>query len=824
MAVSALPSMAQSLSVNFGAERGPSPVSEASKTSGVILIDGDKWNNTTVNGSGGLTNLIDSTGATTDATVDWTAQNTWVSGSSGATTTSENGDLTKGYLDDSGTGWTVDLVSQYLVSDLYIIHGTDQGNSANMSVVSVNGQFYKGNGSTTVPATGVSDSWSADNWSVADILLESDNYLKVSKQTAASIAGFSSSPGRSAIAAIQVQNTYSGTLSHWDLNGSTAGAGGIAPSGTWDSTTTNWSPSADGDVATGAWTAGNGAVFSAGTDATDPYAITVSGAQSASALWFQDGTTTIGGDSVTLTNEAVVRTDSNAVINSVISGTDGLLKVGTGTLTLGAQNTFSGGLLIEDGEVTLTTGGSTGAIRGDVTVNPGGTLHAAVNNGLGWGSGTKVNTLNLNGGTFHTSINSDNGWGITVNMTGGSVTNANSGYMSLGGGSSLNSLASDITSTFGANIRIREGNTNNALNIDVADGGAATDMLISGIISQQGGARSLIKNGDGLLALSSQNTYSGGTIVNAGTLALTGGGGGNGTIRGSVTINTGASLSLNTGDATGYNTGTDQLNEINLNGGNLHVAVTNNQTLGNGVISMTGGTITGVAGSNLDFFQGSSALNSLASATTSTVSGPSLSIRQAGGLTITTADGAADIDLDITSVIAQKNAGEPLTKAGPGTLRLGGNNTYTGPTNINAGELSVTGALGVTAVTVGTGATLSGNGTIGGSVNFDTASKLDVSAGVLTVTGNVTFDGFGFDDVIGFDPYTSPNGTYVLIEGTNFDFTNVANFGEANALDLGSGRSAWFTEGSFAAVVVPEPGSAALLLFSSLTLLRRRRA
>ena len=35
--------------------------------------------------------------------------------------------------------------------------------------------------------------------------------------------------------------------------------------------------------------------------------------------------------------------------------------------------------------------------------------------------------------------------------------------------------------------------------------------------------------------------------------------------------------------------------------------------------------------------------------------------------------------------------------------------------------------------------------------------------GVLTATGNVSFDGFSFDDVIGFDPYTSPNGSTALL-------------------------------------------------------------
>src|SRR5436190_14594624 len=55
---------------------------------------------------------------------------------------------------------------------------------------------------------------------------------------------------------------------YWDVNGSTAGSGGTAPSGNWDLVTANWNNTADGTGAVSVWVNGSDAVFSAGTDAT----------------------------------------------------------------------------------------------------------------------------------------------------------------------------------------------------------------------------------------------------------------------------------------------------------------------------------------------------------------------------------------------------------------------------------------------------------------------------------------------------------------------------------------------------------------------------
>src|SRR6187551_3595256 len=127
---------------------------------------------------------------------------------------------------------------------------------------------------------------------------------------------------------------------YWDINGSTAGAGGSAPSGTWDTgSTANWNASSAGTGAATTWSAGNTAVFSAGSNATGAYTVTVNSTISLAGLTVEEGTIShdgFGALNFGTTPDAPINIAAGSVWNKVggsskFSGTGGLVKTGAGT-------------------------------------------------------------------------------------------------------------------------------------------------------------------------------------------------------------------------------------------------------------------------------------------------------------------------------------------------------------------------------------------------------------------------------------------------------------------------------------------------------------
>ena len=99
-----------------------------------------------------------------------------------------------------------------------------------------------------------------------------------------------------------------------------------------------------------------------------------------------------------------------------------------------------------------------------------------------------------------------------------------------------------------------------------------------------------------------------------------------------------------------------------------------------------------------------------------------------------------------------------FTKDGNGIFILSGTNTYTGATNIDDGELNVTGALDATALTVASGATYDSDttdtiGSIAGAGNIEIATGTTLTvggdntdttfSGVISQDGNLTKEGSG---------------------------------------------------------------------------------
>jgi autotransporter-associated beta strand protein len=191
-----------------------------------------------------------------------------------------------------------------------------------------------------------------------------------------------------------------------------------------------------------------------------------------------------------------------------------------------------------------------------------------------------------------------------------------------------------------------------------------------------------------------------------------------------------------------------------------------------------------------------------------------------------------------------------LTKTGSGTLTLTGSNTYTGRTTVSQGTLLLTSTatLSSTDIQVSTGAALDasalvggltiasgnrigGDGTFTGDLNLAAGANLIFSlTSTFDVTGAVSLDnGFSINSLVNADGSAINwalvgEDTYSLIGTTTSDFSNISNFGLANAANVGGGKLAYFANGSLDLIVIPEPSTGMLLLggFGFLALLRRK--
>lgn len=404
-------------------------------------------------------------------------------------------------------------------------------------------------------------------------------------------------------------------------------------------------------------------------------------------------------------------TFANGTSGAINGGT--LVKNGTGILTIGLLANGFTATTINGGTISLGTGGTsantstiTALGTGTVTINNTGTLRLWIKNDAAF---TLTNNLVIDGGTLR---NEDG----NHTMSGTILVNAG-----------------------GANFTTQWDNKN---------------LTLSGVISGAGAVRiASVNSGNSRVIMTATNTFSGGTTVNSGTLQLgndiAGDKGGSGVIRGTVTVNSGATLLLNISNAFGYNTGA-KVDTVNLTGGTLtHAANGDN---GWGVTyNLTGGTMQ-TTGSGRFSFGGAgggagTVVNTLASATTSVIAGQ-LNLRENNPdnrVAFNVADGAAQNDLLVSANIAQASAGYGITKAGSGLMLLTGANTYTGTTSITSGTLALgsSGSLASSPVVVENTATLrvDATGKTLAAVTLENGSTLAVTArtgATTTIAGTLT--------------------------------------------------------------------------------------
>ena len=227
-----------------------------------------------------------------------------------------------------------------------------------------------------------------------------------------------------------------------------------------------------------------------------------------------------------------------------------------------------------------------------------------------------------------------------------------------------------------------------------------------GISDVSGGTTALTKSGTGLLTITNTNTYSGGTTINGGTLQLGDGATANGVIAGNATTNAVLAFANPSGQTFSGNIGgsgaveKSAAGELVLSGNNTYGG---GMTLNSGKLTLASATALGGAASVLTINGGT--LDSGAASLVQTNNNPQVWNSDfhfagtndlnlgAGTVSLGATAGARTVTVDAGTLtvggIISDGVATGLTKAGAGTLVLGGANTYDGGTTINAGTVTM---------------------------------------------------------------------------------------------------------------------------------------
>jgi outer membrane autotransporter protein len=418
--------------------------------------------------------------------------------------------------------------------------------------------------------------------------------------------------------------------------------------------------------------------------------LTLGGFLRATTVNLSGGTITGTGDidapgTFTFTGGTISTTGAILAATLVVNNSAGNLDLSNFVVTAGA------GSLIKDGAGQLTLGG-TNTYGGSTTINAGTVKLSIPTNTL-----PQTTALIMTGGTLDL-----NGTRQTVASLAGS-----------GGTISLT--------------------TNSRLTV-----GDGTSTSFAGAITGPG---NLVKQGSGALTLTGNNTYTGGTSFDAGTI-----GAGSDTALGTGVFNMGNGTTL---QAAGN---VSLANRIVLTSGNGTVDTNGNSLTLSGIVSgaqltkIGAGTLT-LSGNNAygatvlnagtlavgsDTALGTGAFSTLNMANGTTLQAAG-NVSLANAIVLTGSD-TVDTNGKTLTLSGAVSGGGGLTKIGGGTLTLSNTNTYTGATAINAGTLALNGSIAGSA-TVASGATIMGTGTVGGALTVNGTIAPGNSIGTLNVTG-----------------------------------------------------------------------------------------
>ncbi len=385
---------------------------------------------------------------------------------------------------------------------------------------------------------------------------------------------------------------------------------------------------------------------------------------SIASLTLGGGATTLnitGAAGFTLQTTGAVTLPANITVNTVdanfsfgggVSGTFTVTKVGVGTLTFPVDSTGwtgSGGmtLIIQQGTANLTTANAGGA-TGSTVLLQGGTL--------GLNSAAAV--------SYQINVALDSSLGVATINNVNNITNTITGTLILAPSQQFQTTGTGTVTFSTATLATSAGfyvfNTNGA------------SLQLNGLIS---GSGTIVKLGGNTLILGASggataNTYTGGSIVNAGTLQANGvvGGSLNNFGTGAITLNGGqANLFADSGQNNVYSN-----NIVVNNNAAIGFGRTGSTSVTNSIVYLTG-TLT-VGNNTLTFNQNNNYIFAISGATTLT---GNVSIAGSGVVVF-------------SGAVGDGGNGYGITKTATNTVILNGVNTYTGDTRSNSGNLAIT--------------------------------------------------------------------------------------------------------------------------------------
>ena len=300
-------------------------------------------------------------------------------------------------------------------------------------------------------------------------------------------------------------------------------------------------------------TAGGTAVSSGGvldlngrTVGAETLSLAGSGILSAGALINSNASAASQSGAVTLTSNTTIGA-GNITLGSIgdASAAKSLTKIGTGTLTLGGTNTYTGGTTIQEGTLHISAGNSAVGLftlSGTTPILKLSNVNALSTNAtlLGASAAANAGTVDLAvAGSYSLAAYTGNnmkftassGSASTLTFTGNSVISSSTAGS---GGRTITNNDSNLNLVFSGDLEIGSTVTNT-----VTIAGSGNTTVEGSVFNTGAGVRSLEKSGSGTLTLSGANSYNGATIVNAGKLVINGN---SSTSTGNVSVATGATL------------------------------------------------------------------------------------------------------------------------------------------------------------------------------------------------------------------------------------------------------------------------------------------